>query len=148
MYKNNKIMDLTFINCLLALCLLAILLVFFSQTINKSTNQKTLSTRKNTTAEQFLPVIFDTCPMLRKEGMPVHRVGPVYNFHQHFNKYRANLQTESCPTGIPEMGWRNLFLSQYGKNMIDYSDTTFQDIPTRHFLDNMDSVDNIYRKCL
>ena len=141
-------MDLTFINCLLALCLLAILLVFFSQTINKSTQQKTSSTRQNITAEQFLPVIFDTCPMLRNEGMPVHRVGPVYNFHQHFNKYRGNLQLVANPTGIPEMGWRNLFLSQYGKNMVDYSDTTFQDIPTRHFLDNMDSVDNIYRKCL
>ena len=68
--------------------------------------------------------------------MPIHRVGPVYNFHQSFGKYK----------NIPEMAWRNFFLENYSNNHVVEEDP-FSQIPTRHFLDNLKSVDNIYRQC-
>ena len=114
--------------------------------------------------ETFYPVIWDTCRMRSGDGvgMPVHRVGPVYNFHQHFNKYsplitgvRNPASIVECgngnapgfaPTGIPELGWRNWYLSNYGRNEVPEIDP-FAGTMIRNFLDNMENVDNIYRKC-
>ena len=80
----------------------------------------------------------------KTQCMPIHHVGPVYNFHQHFNKYKT-MPGVGYPTGIPEMGWRNLFLSNYSKNQVVDEDP-FAEIPTRNFLDNLDNVKNIYRE--
>jgi len=41
------------------------------------------------------------------------------------------------------MGWRNFFLANYSNTQINEEDS-FSEIPTRHFLDNMESLDNIY----
>jgi hypothetical protein len=82
--------------------------------------------------------------------MPIHRVGPVINFHQHFNKYTTNptyTTVKGCgkPTGIPELGWRNMYISNYTKNEVKDEDP-FSGISTRNYLNNMENVDNIYRK--
>lgn len=95
---------------------------------------------------------FDTCKNGRTSGMPVHPTGPAINFHQHFTKYTTNpsyIAVNTCgnPTGIPELGWRNMYLSNFSKNQIPDEDS-FSGIPTRNYLDNMENVDNIYRKCL
>ena len=71
-----------------------------------------------------------------KQCMPMHRVGPIHNFHQSFAKSKT----------MPEMGWRNFFLSNYSNNNVVEEDP-FSQIPTRHFLDNLESVKNIYREC-
>jgi len=141
-------MDTTFLNCFLALCLFGILILFFVQSL-KVNNPNIKNKQNGKLGEQFLPVIFDTCLMQRPRttGMPVHRVGPVYNFHQYFNKYPNAFAQLTNPTGTPEMGWRNFYLNNYNNSMVDYTDTPFKNIPTRHFLDNLDNVDNIYRKC-
>ena len=85
-----------------------------------------------------------------------------HNFHQHFNKYSPLITcsrsaasipqedtecTTAYPTGIPEMGWRNWYLSQYSQNQVPEQDP-FAGTSIRNFLDNMENVDNIYRKCL
>lgn len=108
---------------------------------------KSGSGKANTTkTEKFLPIIWDTCPRrVNAGGMPVHRVGPVYNFHQHFNKYNPALGAGS-PTGIPEMGWRNYYLSNYKSDGVEWTDP-FSGTPIRTFLDNMENVENIYREC-
>jgi len=85
-------------------------------------------------------------------SMPVHPVGPAINFHQRFTKHVTNPKyntVKGCgiPTGIRELGWRNMYLLNYSKSEVSYEDP-FSDVVTRNFLNNMDSVDNIYRKCL
>ena len=85
-------------------------------------------------------------------SMPVHPVGPAINFHQRFTKYAKNptyTTVKGCgiPTGIRELGWRNMYLLNYSKSEVSYEDP-FSGVVTRNFLNNMDSVDNIYRKCL
>jgi len=160
-------MDTTFISGLLLLSLIAILGLYLYQETpllhskNANANANANGNRYNK-KETFLPIIMDTCLRKKKDGMPVHRTGPVYNFHQHFNKYSplitcsrsaANLPevdttcTSAYPTGIPEMGWRNLYLSKYTHNQIPPIDP-FSGTSIRNFLDNMENVDNIYRKCL
>ena len=81
----------------------------------------------------------------KKKCMPIHHVGPVYNFHQSFGKYK-HIPTAGMPTGIPEMGWRNFFLANYSNNQVVEEDP-FEGIPTRNFLDNLENVKNIYREC-
>ena len=152
-------METTFISGLLFASLLAVLGLYLYQGTPALHSSKS-SNSKN--SEAFLPVIFDTCPRVRKSGMPVHRVGPVHNFHQQFNKYSPLLTcsksaasipeaettcTTAYPTGIPELGWRNLYLSQYSQNQVPPQDP-FAGTSIRNFLDNMENVDNIYRKCL
>lgn len=156
-------MDTTFINSLLLICLLLILGLYLYQSTPSicSTSTNKGASKNNTKGEAFLPVIFDTCPNKRVSGMPVHRVGPVYNFHQHFNKYSPLITcsknpasipepdtqcTTSYPTGIPEMGWRNYYLSHYSNNQVPDIDP-FACTSIRNFLNNMENVDNIYRKC-
>jgi hypothetical protein len=154
-------METTFISGLLFISLLTILGLYLYQI----TPALYSSTSRNNTAkkgEAFLPIIFDTCPRVRMSGMPVHRVGPVHNFHQHFNKYSPAITcskgaasipevdttcTTANPTGIPELGWRNWYLSQYSQNQVPQQDP-FAGTSIRNFLDNMENVDNIYRKCL
>lgn len=157
-------MDTTFISGLLFACLLAILGLYLYQSTPSmhSSKSNNASTKKG---ESFLPVIFDTCPRMRKSGMPVHRVGPVHNFHQQFNKYAAGITcsndpasipqpgtvcTTAYPTGIPELGWRNWYLAQYSQNQIPPEDP-FSGTGVRNYLDNMAEeggiLDNIYRKC-
>lgn len=50
------------------------------------------------------------------------------------------------PTGIPEMGWRNFVLANYSTPYIKPKEP-FSGIHTRNCLNNMESVDNLYRKC-
>ena len=100
----------------------------------------------------FLPIINDTCNSLRNGGMPVHRVGPVHNFHQIFNiNHCGNPIDKQCqlatPTGIPQMGWRNFYLENFNKYQVPNQDP-FSGTPIRNFLNNLENVDNIYRKCL
>lgn len=154
-------MDITFINCLLLTCIVALLVLYLYQSTPAIWNNNNKPLGKPTTREAFLPIIFDTCPNARISGMPVHRVGPVHNFHQHFNKYsplitcskdpasipeRETQCTNAYPTGIPEMAWRNWYLSNYSHNQVPYQDP-FAGTSIRNFLNNMESVDNIYRKC-
>lgn len=155
-------METTFISGLLFASLLAILGLYLYQGTPALHSSKSSNSNKNKQSEAFLPIIFDTCPRSRMSGMPVHRVGPVHNFHQHFNKYSPLITcskgaasipevdttcTTAYPTGIPELGWRNLYLSQYSQNQVPPQDP-FAGTSIRNFLDNMENVDNIYRKCL
>ena len=134
-------MDTTFLSCLLVFALLSILVLYLYQTLPKSSNSK-LTGKKG---EAFFPIIFDTCNTQRTSGMPVHRVGPVHNFHQTFNKYNPALLPNN-KTGIPEMGWRNFYLSNFSQNQVPPQDP-FAGTPIRNFLDNLENVDNLYRKC-
>jgi len=163
-------MDTTFISLLLLFSLVILLVMYLYQTMpvtnNNNKNNKNINKMGN--KETFLPVIWDTCKNVRTTGMPVHRVGPVHNFHQHFNKYSPLVTgvkyassigptSQECenankdvtiysPTGIPEMGWRNLYLQQFSKNEINEEDP-FNGTVIRTFLNNMENVDNLYRKC-
>lgn len=136
-------MDTTFLNYLLVFTLCIILILYLYQVLPQTTTIK--NNNNDTKKEKFLPIIFDTCPNGRKMGMPVHRVGPIHNFHQSFNKYIPTIQN-NYTTGIPEMGWRNYYLKKYNQNQIKYEDP-FAGTTIRNFLNNMDNVDNIYRKC-
>jgi hypothetical protein len=152
-------MDTTFLSGLLLILILAILILYLYQSTPNlwQSQNKQMQAKK----EAFIPVILDTCKVRAGSGMPVHRVGPVYNFHQHFNKYSPLItcskpssipETDTkCisnyPTGIPEMGWRNWYLSNFSKNEIKEEDP-FAGTMVRNFLDNMENVDNLYRKCL
>lgn len=97
--------------------------------------------------EKFLPIIVDTCVnrnLINEssnlpnnvvyDGMPVHRVGPVMNFHQRF---KCNL---------PELGWRNYYLNNYNDYQVP-RDNSFDGYASMNFLNNLENVDNIYRKC-
>ena len=81
--------------------------------------------------------------------MPVHRVGPVINFHQSFGKYK-NMQDgtykNGFPNGIPEMAWRNYYLANFSKSEIPNQDP-FAGTIIRNYLDNLENVKNIYREC-
>jgi hypothetical protein len=119
-------------------------LQLIDSTNNTNTNTYTNTANHN---DHFLPVIQDTCnkrtlgirnaglaPGTIYDGMPVHRVGPVINFHQRFKHY------------LPEMGWRSLFLNNYSNYEV-VPDTNFNGTMVRNYLDNLENVDNIYRKC-
>lgn len=154
-------MDTTFLSCLLVFALLSILVLYLYQTLPKTSNSNTKESGKG---EAVLPIIFDTCKRQRTSGMPVHRVGPVYNFHQAFNKYNPKLTVGNpasipqhpvsmydlngvgYPTGIPEMGWRNFYLTNFSQNQVPPQDP-FSGTPIRNFLNNLENVDNLYRKC-
>jgi len=139
-------METTFLSYLLALCLALILILYLYQ--NKTMGNK-YNNVNNIKKDTFLPVIFDTCNTKRTSGMPVHRVGPVINFHQSFGKYK-NMQNGSYkngfPNGIPEMAWRNYYLSNFNSNEVPQQDP-FAGTVIRNYLDNMDNVKNIYREC-
>ena len=136
-------MDTTFLSCLLVFALVCILIIYLYQILPSQQNK---THNPNGKGEAFFPVIFDTCNAGRTSGMPVHRVGPVINFHQTFNKYNPAIQYQ-YKTGIPEMGWRNYYLKNFNENQVPPQDP-FAGTPIRNFLDNLENVDNIYRKCL
>jgi hypothetical protein len=157
-------MDNAFLQYLLCLCLALILIVYLYQNNSKFKKNKAHPTHNNnnnntkTVIQKFdvtpnhleLSNIPNQYTIFRNTGMPIHRVGPVINFHQHFNKYTTNptyTTVKGCgtPTGIPELGWRNMYISNYTKNEIKEEDP-FSGIVTRNYLDNMQNVDNIYRK--
>jgi hypothetical protein len=135
-------MDTTFLSYLLFLILATVLIVYLYQLMNAGNSGKSMFPR---IMEKMMPVIFDTCPSGAMGTMPVHRVGPVINFHQTFNKYNSALGA-GLPTGIPEMGWRNFFLAHYNKNLVPKQDP-FAGTMVRDYLDNMDNVKNLYREC-
>jgi hypothetical protein len=164
-------MDNTFISFFLLFCLTLLLIMYLNQNmkcnkhknqhLNQHLNQHNLvihpspNTQHNQNSHNnnsnSITNIFDTCKNIRTSGMPVHPVGPAINFHQRFTKYTTNptyITAKGCgnPTGIPELGWRNMYLSNYSKNEIPEEDP-FSGIPTRNYLDNMENVDNIYTKC-
>jgi hypothetical protein len=133
-------METAFLSCLLVFSLLCILILYLYQ-LNPSILKKNKSI-----GEQFLPIIFDTCNNQRTGSMPVHRVGPVINFHQSFNNYNPALMV-GMPTGNPYMGWRNFYLKNFTQYQVPEQDP-FVGTPVRNFLNNLENVDNIYRKCL
>jgi len=155
-------MDNSFFNYLLCLSLVLVLILYLYQNmiLNKKQNIKINHINLKNTETQHLQNlqnlqnlhqkqtnIWTTC----KTGMPVHTVGPAINFHQRFTKYSNNptyTTVKGCgiPTGIRELGWRNFFLFNYSKNEIPEEDP-FSGIITRNYLNNMENVDNIYRKC-
>ena len=142
-------MDTAFLSYLLAFCLSILLIVYFHQI----TNQNSISKHKKLSGggDELVIRIYDEHTkktqkdkrLHKTKCMPIHPVGPVYNFHQHFNMYK-NMPGVGYPTGIPEMGWRNLFLANYSDNQVVEEDP-FAEIPTRAFLDNLENVKNIYR---
>jgi len=138
-------MDTTFLSYLLVFALICVLILYLYQILPLQQNKKR-NGNSNSKGEAFFPVIFDTCNAGRTSGMPVHRVGPVINFHQSFNKYNPAIQ-HRYKTGIPEMGWRNYYLKNFNENQVPPQDP-FAGTPIRNFLNNLDNVDNIYRKCL
>ena len=79
-------MDTTFLSYVLVLCLALLLVLYLSQ--NKYTENKYNMNMNNNKKDSYLPVIFDTCKNKRTSGMPVHRIGPIKNFHQSFGKYK------------------------------------------------------------
>lgn len=132
-------MDYTFLSYALAFFLLAILVLYLYQITR--TNSKS----NGHTLDKVLPIILNTYTTPQNIGMPVHRVGPVINFHQSFNKYNK-LKGYGGPTGIPELGWRNYYLANFNKNEVKKEDP-FDGISTRNYLNNMENVKNIYRNC-
>jgi hypothetical protein len=140
-------MDTTFLNYMLTFSFAIILVLYLYQI----TDGARLNKNKKNKHIKFEPMIINNDDndynnrIHKKNCMPIHRVGPVYNFHQSFGKYK-NMPCAGMPTGIPEMGWRNFFLTNYSNNQVVEEDP-FEGIPTRNFLDNLESVDNIYRKC-
>jgi len=161
-------MENSFISYLLFFCLAILLIMYLNQNMNKKCNKHNSNNSNNSNNPIVIqnnphnpnipdyfntPAVsnYDTCKNKRTSGMPVHRVGPAINFHQHFTKYTNNSTyntVKGCgiPTGIPELGWRNMYLSNYSKNEIPHEDS-FSGISTRNYLDSMENVDNIYRKC-
>ena len=152
-------MDTTFLSYLLGFCLIIILIAYLHQTTNQNSNHKKLNkkldNKLNNSVQERLIMFYNEKlkqaqqaqqdkRLHKKKCQPIHPVGPVYNFHQHFNKYKT-MPGAGCPTGIPEMGWRNLFLANYSDNQVVDEDP-FSGIPTRAFLDNLDNVKNIYRE--
>jgi len=147
-------MDTTFISYLLTFCLVIILIVYLHQTTNQNLKNMNNSNNNNsnTLNNKLLNSIYNENlkkaqqdnRLHKKKCMPIHPVGPVYNFHQHFNKYKT-MPGVGYPTGIPEMGWRNLFLANYSDSQVVEEDP-FSGTPTRHFLDNLENVKNIYRE--
>ena len=159
----------TFIEYLLAFSIGAVILLYMFQSL-PSTNKQTRNHKNKRNTNSMYPVILDTCNrgsgphMAVPYGNPVHRVGPVYNFHQHFNKYNPALTVQNpasipqpnqtvedrngvaYPTGIPELGWRNYYLANYSENQVPSQDP-FAGTPIRNFLNNMENVQNIYREC-
>ena len=152
-------MDTSFLNYLLGLSLSLILIVYLNQTMTIK-QHKQLKQLKNKMPMQMpmqmqktIPMNLQTQKMLTqcKTGMPVHSVGPVINFHQRFTKYTTNptyTTIKGCgiPTGIPELGWRNMYLYNFSKSEVP-EDNQFSGIITKNYLNNMENVDNIYRKC-
>lgn len=155
--------DTTLIEYFLAFSIGAVILLYMFQSMPK--NVKHIGNYKNKkNTNSMYPVISDTCNRDIGPHMPVHHVGPVYNFHQHFNKYNPALTVQNpssipqsnqtvedhngvaYPTGIPQMGWRNYYLANYSENQINYQDP-FEGTPIRNFLNNMENVQNIYREC-
>lgn len=146
-------MDTTFLSYCLTFFLIIILIVYLHQTTNKNTQIKNIKNKKlNNSDEELLIMLYkkhlkkaqEDNRLHKKKLMPIHPVGPVYNFHQHFNKYKS-IPGAGYPTGIPEMGWRNLYLSNYSDSQVVEEDP-FAGTPTRHFLNNLESVKNIYRE--
>ena len=134
-------MDTTILSFILAISLIAIIvLIIYQSNPNSNTNK--------TDKEKFYPIIFDTCTHPREQGihnqgltqgavysgMPVHRVGPIINFHQSFKPF------------LPELGWRAIYLNNYNDYQVP-PDTNFDGTMIRNFLNNLENVDNIYRKC-
>ena len=145
-------MDTTFLSYSLSLFLIIILIAYLHQTTNQNAKKINNSKKLNNSDEEILIMIYNENlkkaqndkRLHKKKCPPIHPVGPVYNFHQHFNKYKT-MPGVGYPTGIPEMGWRNLFLSNYSDTQVVNEDP-FSGIPTRAFLDNLDNVKNIYRE--
>ena len=123
-------MDCDFLKYLLVLILISIVGLFLYQAYYGPAIIK----RGKHSSEEFMPIIWDTCTNNRTGKQPVHRVGPVINFHQSFKPV------------LPELGWRNLYLSRYNNSEVP-NDTNFDGTIIRNFLNNLDNVDNIYRKC-
>jgi hypothetical protein len=142
-------MDITFISGLLFISLSFLIILYLYQNMhNNETKKSKNNTDINLKKDAFLPLIYDSCKIQRINSMPVHHVGPIYNFHQHFNSSSKN-NKGAYPTGIPELGWRNWYLSNNNNNNNCHilSDDPFAGTVFRNFLNNMDSLDNIYRKC-
>ena len=156
-------MDTAFLSYLLTLCLILILILYLyqiSETTNNTNNtnsKKNKINKKDEEHKRLLLMIYNENKLKidahnnnyknsvhKQSCMPIHPVGPVHNFHQNFNKY-INIPASSLPTGIPEMGWRNLYLANYSDSQVVKEDP-FSGIPTRNFLDNLENVKNIYRE--
>ena len=147
-------MDTTFISYLLTFCLAVILVSYLYQITDGAKTNKNSNNKLN--SNSFVAMINHLNNTINnnetnennkqtKDCMPIHHVGPIRNFHQSFGKYKT-MPFAGLPTGIPEMGWRNYFLANYSTPHTKPEDP-FSEIPTRHFLNNMKSVDNLYRKC-
>lgn len=145
-------MDTTFLSYLLAFCLIIILIVYLYQITDGNKVNKEVSKKIKQNNSLIHALIYNKInkDKLIKDNnnqstcMPIHPVGPVYNFHQSFGKYK-NMPCVGSPTGIPQMGWRNFYLSNFTQNEVVEEDP-FAEIPTRNFLDNLENVKNIYRE--
>jgi hypothetical protein len=157
-------MDTTALSYLLVFLLIVILNIYLYQNMVQNGDNKPNTNNSKIRNNFMMPIINDTCN-IRTSGMPVHRVGPVYNFHQSFSKCNklamsgCPTESEACqyallngsPTGIPELGWRNYYLKNFNDNtevnIKLNNEDPFTGTPIRNFLDNLTNVDNIYRKC-
>ena len=149
-------MDTTFISYLLTFCLAVILVSYLYQMTDGSKTHTNKNSNNKLNSNSFVAMINHLNNTINnnetneknktnKNCMPIHHVGPIHNFHQSFGKYKT-MPFAGLPTGIPEMGWRNFFLANYSNTQLLEEDS-FEGIPTRHFLNNMESVDNLDRKC-
>jgi hypothetical protein len=122
-------MNTTFLSYLLVVIIIVILIIYLYQILQtKQHFNYNIANNKN---ESFIPIIFDTCISNKKSGMPVHRVGPILNFHTFFNKYNPDIQKKYI-TGIPEIGWRNYYLKYFNNYQVS-EQNTFAETPIHNF---------------
>jgi len=72
------------------------------------------------------------------------KLGPVLNFHQTFNNEHIKLNSNSPQKKANVLGWRNHYLTKNNKYLVS-PDKNFDNVSTKNFLQNMESVKNIYR---
>jgi hypothetical protein len=139
----------TFLNCALIFSLLFILILYLNQRPNKLTSNNTLTNKELAIQQQAqkarhnaLKLGIGNQGVQSHCGMPVHRTGPIHNFHQSF----AFTINKPNPI-IPQMGWRNYYLANFNKYQVTEQDP-FAGTPIRNFLNNLENVDNLYKKCL
>ena len=143
-------MDTRFLNYLLLFILLVILIIYLLQTTchtnKKVFNQQLLNTYsqlQNNSNRLLNQRHHSTCNNTNTNTNSLRILGPVIGFHQQFNKTSNNISNT-----IPELGWRNLYMSNFNNNneVNKYNNIDpFSSTIIRNYLDNLENVKNIYR---
>ena len=149
-------MDTQFISLFLLVFVINIIGLYIYQQNNKSVNNE-LNNELNNSGEEAMYIhsilnnnanhntnnnVVSSCHL----DIEAARVlGPVHNFHQKFNKQLYNLDTKYQQKNADPLGWRKRYLIKNNKFLVP-TDKNFDNISTKNFLNNLENVDNIYRK--